>query len=89
MTPIRNQILVKPYPSDEISEGGIYVPESARKTSNKVVIVKVGNGTKDKPMKVKPGQTGFRVRDWGLEVMIDGQLHVIMDQDSILATEQN
>ena len=87
MTPVRNQILVKPFPSDEISDGGIYVPGSARAISNKMLIVKVGNGTKRKPMKLREGQIGYRVKDWGLDMMIDGELHFIMSDDSILATE--
>jgi len=87
MIPIRTQVLVKPYPADEVSEGGIFVPENARKTSNKVKIVRVGNGTKDKPMKLKEGDTGYRVKEWGLEVLINGELHVIMDQDAIIAKE--
>ena len=89
MQPIRSQILVESFPSDEVSEGGIYVPDSARKPSNKVRIVKVGNGTKDKPMKLKEGDIGYRVESWGLDVVIDGRLHFIMDMDAILATEEN
>ena len=84
--PIRNQILVKPFPADEISEGGIFVPDSARAISNKVMIVGVGNGTKDKPMRLKSGMIGYRVQSWGCEVMVEGELHFIMDSDAILAT---
>lgn len=87
MIPIRSQVLVKPFPSDEISEGGIFVPESARKVSNKVRIVKVGNGTKDKPMRLKEGDVGYRVQDWGCDVLIDGELHFLLDQDAILAIQ--
>lgn len=87
MIPIRSQILVKPFPSDEISEGGIFVPESARRVSNKVRVVKVGVGTKDRPMKLKEGDVGYRVQDWGTELEINGELHFLLDQDAILATE--
>lgn len=79
--------MVKPFPSDEVSEFGIIVPESLRTPSNKVKVVKVGNGTKDKPMKLKAGQSGYRVKDWGCEVLIEGELYFIMDQDAILAIE--
>jgi co-chaperonin GroES (HSP10) len=87
MTPIRNQVLVRPLPTEEVSEGGIFVPLSARKPSNKVMIVKTGNGTKDRPMNLKKGQVGYRVKDWGMDVMIDGELHFIMDSGAILATD--
>lgn len=87
MTPIRTQVLVKPYPSDEISEGGIFVPESARRVSNKVKVIKTGNGTKDRPMVFKEGQTAYRVYEWGLDVEINGELHFLLDQDGLLAVE--
>lgn len=87
INPIRNQVLVKPFPPDEVSEGGIFVPLSARKPSNKVLVVKTGNGTKDRPMKLKEGQVGYRVMDWGMDIMIDGELHFIMDSGAILATD--
>lgn len=84
--PIRSQVLVKPFAPDEVSEGGIFIPENARKVSNKVLIVAVGNGVKDKPMRLKSGMIGYRVKDWGMDVMVDGELHFIMDQEAIIAT---
>lgn len=85
MTPIRNQVLVKPYPADEISEGGLFIPETARQVSNKCKIVKTGNGEKAKKLPI--GATSYRVKDWGCEVLVDGELHFLMDADAILATE--
>jgi len=88
MKPIRNFVLVKPFPPDEISEGGIFVPESARQESNKVHIVAVGDGTPARPMNLKAGQTGFRVKDWGTPVEIDGEAYYLMDNSAIIAIEQ-
>lgn len=87
MKPIRNNVLVKPFPSDEISSGGIYVPESARKPSNKMEVVEVGVGSKEKPMQFKKGQTVYRVKDWGTEVVINEQLHFLISDEAIIAVE--
>lgn len=87
MTPILNQVLVKPFPSDEISEGGIFVPENARAVSNKVKVISVGTGTPKKPMGLKPGDTGYRVKDWGQEILIDNELHFLMDSSAIIALQ--
>lgn len=87
MQPIRTQILFQPMPSDEVSEGGIFVPETARAISNKGVIKAVGRGTAKKPMMFTPGDTVYRVKDWGCEIIIDGELHFLMDMDAILAKE--
>lgn len=88
MKPIRNFVLVKPFPSDEISEGGIFVPESARQESNKVHIVAVGGGTPNRPMNLRAGQVGFRVKDWGTPVEINGEKHYLMDNSAIIAIQQ-
>lgn len=87
MTPVRNNVLVKPYPCHEMSTGGIFVPENAKLPSNRVCIVAVGTGVPQKPMQLKAGQTGYRVKDWGQEVLIEGELHFIMDQSAIIAIQ--
>jgi len=38
-------------------------------------------------MLLKEGQTGFRVQDWGQEVLIDGELHFLMEQSAIIAAQ--
>ena len=87
MKVLLNNVLVKPFPSAEITESGFFVPENAREINNKVWIVEVGSGTKNKPMKLNKGDIGFRVKDWGQEIFIDGERHFIMDQGAILAKD--
>lgn len=86
MQPIGQYILVKPFPSSDKTAGGIFVPDSVKEPSNKVLIVAVGSGDDKKPMRLKKGQTAFRVKDWGEPVIIEGELHFLMTQQSILAT---
>mgnify|MGYP000993962647 CR=1 FL=1 len=87
MIPILNNVLVKPYPSPEITESGFYVPENAREVNNKVLVVEVGKGTDKKPMLFKKGVTAFRVKDWGTEIVINNEKHFLMDQGALLAIE--
>jgi chaperonin GroES len=87
MKPVRNFVLCKPFPPDECSEGGIFVPESARKESNKMLVIAVGNGTKDRKMHLKEKDIVYRVKDWGTPVDIQGERHYIMDQNAIIAKE--
>ncbi len=87
MTPIRNEILFKPFPSDEFSMGGIFVPLSAREISDRGTIIKTGRGTEKKPMKLKVGMIAHRVKNWGQEVIIDNELYFLMDASAILAVE--
>lgn len=87
MKAIRCQVIVKPFPSDEISAGGIVVPDSFKQRSNKATIVSVGNGVKDRPMKWKEGQVVYHVKNHGTEIQKDGEKYYIMDMDAILAYE--
>lgn len=87
MQPIRNYILVKPFPPHEVSEGGIFVPESARKENNKVSVIAVGRGTREKKMTLKPGQVAYRMKDWGIPVDVKGERHYLLEDAAILATE--
>jgi chaperonin GroES len=81
MKPVNKKILFKPFKGSETTEGGLFVPDSVRKLSNKGEIVEVG----ERVTKVKKGDVGFRVKDWGEEIIIDGEKHFIMEQDAILA----
>ncbi len=85
--PILQNVVVKPFMGSEISKGGLYIPDSVRKPSNKVKVVAVGDGSKKRPMRLKVGDIGFRVQEWGQEIEIEGELHYIMEQSAIIATE--
>ena len=87
LKPIRSNVLVQCYPGNEVSEHGIIVPESHRGESNRVKIIAVGSGTKKKPMHLKPGQDGFRVKDWGEPVEENGELYYLMDSSAIIAVQ--
>ena len=87
MRPIRDNVLIKPFASQEKSDGGIIVPIELQPPSNKGVVVETGIGIKDKPMRFKKGDTVYRVKSWGQEVIIDGELHFLMSQDALIAKE--
>jgi chaperonin GroES len=83
--PIRDQILVKPYPSENISAGGIIVSDAHKADSNKMMVVAVGNGTKKDPIQFKEGDTAFRVKDHGDEVIIAGEKYFLIKQSYLIA----
>ena len=87
MQPIRNFLLCKPFPADEMSDGGIIVPDSVKKDSNRLLVIATGRGTKDRKMQFTAGQTVYRVKDWGEPIDIEGERHYLMDQAAVLATE--
>lgn len=85
MKVIRDNVLIKPYPPDEKSTGGIIVSEAHRSVNNKMKVISVGTGTKQLPMEFKPGDTVIRIKDVGNEILIDGELHFIVKSNWLLA----
>lgn len=85
MIAIRDNVLVKPLPSDEKSLGGIIVSEAHRAVSDKVEVISVGNGTKNYRMAWKPGDIAFRVHACGDEVIINGEIHFLVKGNWLIA----
>lgn len=86
INPIKNQILFKPFMTNGVTKGGLIVPDSCQKESNKGEIVAVGNGTSKTPMQFKGGEIAIRVKDWGEPIEHNGIRYYIMEQSAILAT---
>jgi chaperonin GroES len=83
--PIKDNVVVKPFPSDEKSSGGIIVSEAHRAVSQKVCVIATGRGTKKWPMNWKQGDVAFRVKDSGDEIMINGERHFIVKSSWLIA----
>ncbi len=83
--PIRNNVLVKPFKENNVSAGGIVVPENYRKDGCRVMIVAVGSGTQKREMKLRSNTVGFRVKEWGTPIEDNGELFYIMDDSAIIA----
>lgn len=89
MTPIRNLILVKPFIADEVTEGGLYIPENYRERSSKAQVIKVGNGTAKVKMEAKAGDIIFHVKGAGEPIIIDGEYYYLIRQNDILSYSNN
>lgn len=85
--PIRDYIIAKPFPSDEQSEGGIFVSEAHRPISNKMEVIAVGNGTRKHPMRFVPGDIVFRVKDDGNLIEWEGEKYFILKAQHLLAKQ--
>lgn len=83
--PIREQIVVLPFPPDEISTGGIIVPDSVKERSSKATIMATGAGTKEWPMRFTPGQVVFHVKGAGTEIQAEGAKFYLMSARDVLS----
>jgi co-chaperonin GroES (HSP10) len=83
--PLKNKILIKPFESDEFSEGGLFVPENCRTRNNKAIIINVGNGTSNRPMIYKKGMIVYHVKDAGQEIEENKEKMFLIEDIDILA----
>ncbi len=88
--PLDDRVLVQPMESEEVTEGGIVLPDTAKEKSIKGTIKAVGPGKllKDGRRAEMPLQMGDRVlygKYAGHDVKIDGVEYKIMKEDDVLA----
>ncbi|MFW5489267.1 MAG: co-chaperone GroES [Desulfovibrio sp.] len=85
LTPLHDRVLVKRLEEEEVTAGGIIIPDAAKEKPIKGTVVAAGPGKKDEPMTVKEGDQVLFNKYAGTEVKIDGVEHLVMREDDILA----
>jgi chaperonin GroES len=82
---IREQVLIKPLPSNKVSRGGIIVADSFVERSSKGVVINTGRGTKNRPMEYQKDDIIFHIKTAGIEVIQDGEKYYLIPSMDILA----
>ena len=88
--PLADRILVKREEPSETVRGGIIIPDTAKEKPQEGNVVAVGPGQLDEkasasPLEVKKGDRILMGKYAGTEVKIDGEEHLIMREDDVLA----
>ena len=89
--PLADRILVKRLEQEEQkSGGGIIIPDTAKEKPQEAKVVEVGPGKLDDngkriPLEVKKGDRILISKYGGTEVKIDGEEHLILREDDVLA----
>ncbi len=93
LTPMGNRIVIKVTEAEKKTATGIIIPDTASKARPKTgKVIFVGRGLTDNkgkviPMQVKKGDSVIFTEWAGTEIMIEGEKHLIMKEDEILAVE--
>lgn len=87
--PLNDRVLVKRLEEEEMTKGGIIIPDSAKEKPAEGEIVAVGNGKMDDKGKriaieLKVGDKVLFSKYGGTDVKIDGDDYMIMREDDIL-----
>ena len=90
LKPMADRVLVKPIEREEVTRGGIVVPDTAKEKPQEGKVLAVGDGRlsedgKRIPLDVKVGDIVIFAKYGGTEIKIDGEELVILRESDILA----
>jgi chaperonin GroES len=90
IVPLGDRVVIKPTPKEEVSKGGIVLPDTAKEKPQEGKIIAVGPGrlTEDGnriAMEVKKGDNVLYSKYAGTEFKLDGEELIIMREGDILA----
>lgn len=90
LRPIGNRVVLKRQKNNEVTQGGIILPESAQNKKETAVVVAIGDGKvtdegKTLPMPVKVGDVVLMDKYSGQDVTIDDEEFIIVKSDDIVA----
>lgn len=88
--PLHDRVLIKRLDEEDKTAGGLYIPDTAKEKPIQGKVVAVGAGKRDKDGKlqaldVKAGDKVLFSKYSGTEVKLDGDEHLIMREEDLLA----
>ena len=87
--PLLDRVLVKRIEKDNVTKGGIIIPDTAKEKPMEATVIAVGNGRiledgTTRAVQVTVGDTILFSKYSGTEVKIDGEEHLILREDDII-----
>lgn len=83
--PLADRVLILPTAAEEVTMGGIIIPDTAKEKPLRGTVKAVGHGTKDEEMVLKEGDVVLYGKYAGTELEIEGEKFLIMRQSDVLA----
>jgi len=88
--PLGDRVVVEPLEQEEMTSGGIVLPETAKEKPQKGKVLATGPGGRDDdgkriPMDVKEGDTVLFAKYSGTEIKLDGNKVLILRESDLLA----
>jgi chaperonin GroES len=90
ISPLYDRVLLKRIEEKEVKRGSIIIPDTAKEKPQEAEVIATGKGRvtdegKVINLSVKTGDKVLIGKYAGTEVMIDGEEHIILREDEILA----
>ena len=88
--PLHDRLIVKRLEEEEQTKGGIIIPDTAKEKPVEGKVIAVGDGRIKEdgtkiPIEMKKGDRILFTKYAGTEVKIDGEEHLIMKEDDVIA----
>ena len=88
--PLHDRVIVKRVEEEETTKGGIIIPDTAKEKPAEGLIIAVGSGKisedgSKQALEVKEGDKVLFGKYSGTEIKINGEEHLIMREDEIIA----
>ena len=93
LKPLGNRVVVEPIEQEEVTAGGIMLPETAKEKPQRGKVLSIGPGDRnDKgeriPLDVAEGDTVLFAKYAGTEIKMDGKKLLILRESDLLAIVQ-
>jgi chaperonin GroES len=88
--PLGDRVVVRPTPKEEVSKGGVILPDTVREKPQEGKIIAVGPGRLSEEgtriaMELKPGDKVIYAKYAGTELKLDDEEVIILRESDILA----
>lgn len=88
--PLGDRVIVQPLEAEEVTKGGIILPDTAKEKQQEGKVIAVGKGKvlesgKVEPVEVKVGDRVIYGKYSGTEVKIDNEEYLIVREEDVLA----
>ena len=88
--PLGNRVVVEPEEQEDMTSGGIVLPETAKEKPQQGKVLAAGPGERDDdgkriPLDVKEGDTVLFAKYSGTEIKLDGKKVLILRESDLLA----
>jgi chaperonin GroES len=93
LKPLGGRVIIEPIEQEEMTAGGIILPETAKEKPQEGHVLAVGPGDRDDkgvriPMDVKAGDKVLFAKYSGTDIKMDGKKLLIMRESDLLAIVQ-
>jgi chaperonin GroES len=90
LKPLGNRVVVEPIEQEEVTAGGIVLPETAKEKPQKGNVLSIGAGERNEkgdriPLDVAVGDVVLFAKYSGTEIKVDGKKILILRESDLLA----